>query len=96
MMNFEVKSNVTIIIENKRLHFECSVLEYFVSYFLILFIISITSNTTVIWNYIKYRKKLLKNVNILTFALVVLSLIETLVGLPIDIITAFSCKYMML
>ena len=95
-MNFEVKSNVTIIIENKRLHFECSVLEYFVSYFLILFIISITSNTTVIWNYIKYRKKLLKNVNILTFALVVLSLIETLVGLPIDIITAFSCKYMML
>ena len=71
---------------------ECYTLKPFGGYLIILITISFISNSSVIFVFIKNRKDLLKHINIMTFISVIISLIETLVGIPVAIITAFSCK----
>ena len=59
-------------------------LSYFVSIFcLILFIISFILNTIIIIVFIRNKDELLKNVNLLTFALIITCLIGTLIELPL-------------
>ena len=64
---------------------DCSTLQLVGVYCIILFLISIISNSLLILILIRNRKKLLTSVNIFIFALAILSLIPTL--------TAFKCKY---
>ena len=72
---------------------DCSTLQLVGVYCIILFLISIISNSLLILILIRNRKKLLTSVNIFIFALAILSLIPTLIELPLLTITAFKCKY---
>ena len=71
---------------------ECYILIPFGEYFILLILTSLISNSSVIFVFIKNRKELLKHLNILTFVSVILSLMETLAGIPVIIITLFSCR----
>ena len=71
----------------------CSELKNIGIYVVILFIISVISNITLIYILIKNKKHLLNEVNIQIFALSILSLIGTLIELPMVGIAAFACRY---
>jgi hypothetical protein len=71
---------------------DCYILRPFGIYFILLILTSLISNSSVIFVYIKNRKDLLKHLNIMTFVSVILSLIETIMGIPVIIITLFSCR----
>jgi hypothetical protein len=62
-------------------------------YCIFLFIISLLSNSKLIWIIYKYKKELFHQINILILVLAILSLLGTLLGLPLIIIMAFSCKF---
>ena len=70
---------------------DCSTLNYIGIYCIILFVISIISNTTILGLIIKFSKQLLVN-NILMIWLIILNLIGTLIELPLVAFSAFSCK----
>ena len=70
---------------------DCKILKFISIYFIILFVTSITSNFTLIW-ILKKNKRLLNQYNILVLSLAGLSLIGTLVSLPIKIASSFSCR----
>ena len=71
---------------------ECSILTNIGIYCLVLFIVSIILNGTLIWILIKHRKKLLDSINTLILSLSMLSMLGTLIELPMVAIAAFSCK----
>ena len=62
-------------------------------YCILLFIVSLLSNLKLIWILIKNKKEMLHQINILILVLALLSLIGTLLGLPLITITAFACKF---
>jgi hypothetical protein len=82
-----ITKNCSIIIDSV----DCSILKYAGVYCILLIVISITTNTTLIWLLLKNRKDMLHNFNILILALAILSLFGTLFGLPTVMITTFSC-----
>ena len=71
---------------------ECSILTNVGIYCVVLFIISITLNLVLIWILIKHRQQLLDSINALILSLSILSLLGTLIELPMVAIAAFSCK----
>jgi hypothetical protein len=62
-------------------------------YCIFLFIVSLISNSKLIWIIYKNKKELLHQINILILVLAILSLVGTLFGLPLIIITGFYCKF---
>ena len=71
---------------------ECSILTNIGIYCVILFILSMILNITLIWILIKNRKKLLDSTNALILSLSILSLLGTLVELPMVSVTSFACR----
>ncbi len=71
---------------------DCKILNYVGIYCIALFIVAVTSNSIVIFVFLRYRKRLFHHINILTFALVLLNLIGSLIGLPIIILTSLTCR----
>ena len=62
---------------------------YIAIYTIILFVVSIASNSSLIWILVK-NKKLLQRANILILALTILNLLGTLIELPIVTITVLN------
>ena len=71
---------------------ECSTLTNIGIYCIILFILSMVLNITLIWILIKNRKELLNSANALILSLSILSLLGTLVELPMISATSFACR----
>lgn len=89
--SFNFTSNLRKSILSYEVHVDCQVLSIFGVYCILLFIVSTSANITVLWILLKNRN-LLKHIYILIFALAVLSLLGTIVELPLIIITAFKCR----
>ena len=71
---------------------DCSSLKYIGGYCIILIILSVITNTALIWVFIKHRKKFLHSFNILILALAIIRLLGTIVSLPTVATTAFKCR----
>ena len=70
----------------------CSSLYPFGIVGIVIFCGSISTNTTLLWLLIKYKKELLNSVNILIAALSVLSIIGSFFEIPMVTIAAFKCR----
>ena len=79
-------------IQNKTSHLDCQVLQLAGSLYLALLLVGLISNVTLIWTFFKHKKELLQNIYIIYFAIIISSLLGTIVVLPILVITAFSCS----
>ena len=91
-MNINTTNYLNEHLLTHEIRVDCRVLKIFGVYCSLLFIVSNASNITVLYILLRNRT-LLRHIYILIFALAVLSLIGTLVELPLIIITAFSCRY---
>ena len=74
---------------------DCPLLNSVAIYCVLLFLVSLVSNFMIILILIKNKKELLHQINILIFVLAFLNLIGTLIGLPVVMITAFKCKFVL-
>ena len=71
---------------------ECYKLKPIAIYLILLFIVSIVSNSTLSWIVIKY-KETMSPINTLMLPLAVMNIIGTLIELPLVFISSVSCKY---
>ena len=76
--------------ERKNLQKKIFIFENIGIYCVLLIIVSTISNSVLIFILVKNRKKLLHHLNILILVLAILSLIGTLLELPLVIDTAFK------
>ena len=89
MMHNLTDLNVTE--QKAELKLICKILKPTGVYCVLLFLTSVISNLTILWIQIK-NKMLFQHVNLLIFAIAILSLIGTVVELPLIITTSFKCK----
>ena len=75
---------------------DCKILISLGVYCFLLFILSIITNTILIWLLVKYKKDLMQQINSLILALAILALIGTMIGLPTVLITLFQCKFVLI
>ena len=72
---------------------DCSILTSIGVFCIILFLVSVLSNSTLMWILIKNRDDLFNTVNILTVILSAINLIGTLIEIPMVGTAAFKCKF---
>jgi hypothetical protein len=72
---------------------DCSIVTSIGVFCVALFVVSVWSNSTVIWILIKNRNHLFNTVNILTVILSGINLIGTIIELPMVGTAAFQCKF---